>query len=375
MKSAYLWLGGALAITACAKAPRPVFAPAPPLASVATSLFLIGDAGNPRPDDPVLAALSKAIAADPARSVAVFLGDNIYPRGLPPAGSPDRTEMESRLDAQIDTALSHRARALFVPGNHDWGGRGGWEAVKRQGEYVARRGAPTTALLPSGGCPGPAVLDYEETLRLIALDTQWWLQTSTKPVHPTSTCPADSEGEVLQQLEQGIREAAGRRVVVVGHHPLASGGLHGGHFGWRDHIFPLRGRKSWLWIPLPGLGSLYPAARRGGVTGQDFAGARNRRMREAIAGVFARAAPLVYAAGHDHNLQVLKGKDVKYLLVSGAGHFGHLSRAAWTPATAFAREESGFMRLDVARDGGVRLAVIAVDARAQAREVFSAKLD
>src|SRR5436309_11924013 len=32
--------------------------------------------------------------------------------------------------------------------------------------------------------------------------------------------------------------------------------LHGGHFGWQDHIFPLRNIKPWLWIPLPLIGSV-----------------------------------------------------------------------------------------------------------------------
>ncbi|MFN8096517.1 MAG: hypothetical protein U0599_30610, partial [Vicinamibacteria bacterium] len=42
-------------------------------------VFLIGDAGVPRPADPVLAALERDVAADSASSTVVFLGDNVYP--------------------------------------------------------------------------------------------------------------------------------------------------------------------------------------------------------------------------------------------------------------------------------------------------------
>jgi hypothetical protein len=219
------------------------------------------------------------------------------------------------------------------------------------------------------------VRDVGPRLRLVLLDTQWWLHAFSKPKHPDSPCPADSETEVLEQLEQAIATADNRYVVVAAHHPLATGGLHGGYFGWRDHVFPLRARKSWLWIPLPGLGSIYPMARRGGVSDQDMSGKLNRRMREALEGVFSRRAPLIYAAGHDHNLQVMSGKDVRYILVSGAGYYGHVSRTAWTRNTLFAREASGWMTLEVGPHGLPRLGVTVVDAAGKTSEAYSAHLE
>ena len=70
--------------------PAPAADPASPLPAVETRLYLIGDAGAPAPRDPVFKALAGQIAGDPARSVVVFLGDNIYPAGLPPEGAPGR---------------------------------------------------------------------------------------------------------------------------------------------------------------------------------------------------------------------------------------------------------------------------------------------
>ena len=356
--------------------PAPAADPASPLPAVETRVYLIGDAGAPAPGDAVLEALAGEVAADPARSVVVFLGDNIYPAGLPPEGTPGRKEAERRLDAQIDLVRDAGARGIFVPGNHDWGawGAAGWEAVTRQGRRIAARGGTKVALLPEGGCPGPVVRDIDTRLRLIALDTQWWLHAYAKPLHPKSSCPEDSEAEVVDALRAAIEGAGDRRVVVVGHHPLASGGIHGGNFGWRDHIFPLRAKRSWLWIPLPGIGSAYPLARRRGVSDQDLSGTLNVHMREAIGGVFAKAAPLVYAAGHEHNLQVIEGKGAEYLLVSGTGFYGHASRTAFTGGTIFARVASGFMRLDVSPSGEVRLAVVVADASGDAQEAFSKML-
>ena len=230
------------------------------------------------------------------------------------------------------------------------------------------------ALLPAEGCPGPVVRDVGTRLRIIALDTQWWLHPYAKPVHPKSDCAHDSEEEVVDALRAAIEGAGERRVVVAAHHPLATWGIHGGNFGWRDHIFPRRAKRSWLWIPLPGIGSAYPLARRRGVSDQDLSGALNVRMREAIAGAFSKAGPLVYAAGHEHNLQVIKGKGAEYLLVSGTGFYGHTSRVAHGEDTLYAARASGFMRLDVSPTGEVRLAVVAADAAGNAGEQFSKML-
>jgi len=363
----------AAAVLAGGSAPSPADDAAPAIDDVETRLYLIGDAGAPSPRDPVLRGLASQLAADPTRSFVIFLGDNIYPSGLPAEGVPGRREAERRLDAQIEIAEKAGARAMFVPGNHDWAAWGpdGWNAVRRQGERVAKRGAPGITLLPPGGCPGPSVQDVETRLRVIALDTQWWLHAYAKPRHPDSACAHDSEEEVVEGLRTAVEGAADRRVVVVGHHPLASAGIHGGYFGWRDHIFPLREKYKWLWIPLPGVGSAYPLARRGGITNQDLSGRLNVRMREAIASAFDKTRPLVYAAGHEHNLQVIRGKSAEYLLVSGAGFFGHTSRTARTEGQLFGREASGFMRLDIGRDGRVRLAVVVVDAAGRTEEAFS----
>ena len=66
-----------------------------------------------------------------------------------------------------------------------------------------------------------------------------------------------------------------------------SGGVHGGYFGWRDHLFPLRSIRSSLWIPLPLLGSLYPTARLEGISSQDLGSRAYQRLIAALRRAFA----------------------------------------------------------------------------------------
>jgi len=353
-------------------------AAAPARGAIELSLFLIGDAGDPAPGgEPVLTSLRRELGVAGGRAAVAFLGDNLYPAGLPAASDPKRPELERRIDDQVDAVRDTGARIVFVPGNHDWdqGGRDGWAAVKREEERVEARGGAHVSFLPDGGCPGPAVLDVSERLRLLALDTQWWLHAHARPEGPDSGCAAGTEAEVADALRAALASAAGRDVVVIGHHPLVSGGPHGGHFTFRQHVFPLTDFKRALWLPLPLIGSLYPAARGAGLSHQDIANVSYRRMRDALATAARAQPPLAWAGGHEHTLEVIESPEWGRVLVSGAGIYGHRSSVGKVPGSLFYASRSGYMRIDFLGDGSRRLAVVEVERDGSSREAFARRLD
>jgi hypothetical protein len=99
-------------------------------------------------------------------------------------------------------------------------------------------------------------------------------------------------------------------------------------------------------------------------------------MRESLIRALSSRAPLVYASGHEHNLQVLLPGEKslpRALLVSGAGIHGDTSPVARRPSTVFARSAAGFQRIDVMKDRGVRLSVLEVNEHGA--EVFSRWLE
>ena len=370
-----LW--SCLAVSGAAQTPAPSV-PTPAAQEIATSLFLIGDAGHAdRPDHPVVSAVRDAASSNPARSLILYLGDNAYPQGLPEKDAPGRAAAEVRLNTQVDAARASGAVTIFISGNHDWAkaGSGGWDQVRREARYVVERGGPGFRFLPEDGCPGPVTVDVGRSVRLVLLDTQWWLHEFAKPVDPTSTCPTDSEAEVLGALRDAMRGAPGRHVFVVGHHPPASGGPHGGYFPLVDHLFPLREFRKWLWLPLPIIGSAYPLARQNGISPQDLSNGAYRHMRDSLESVFRDTPPLAYLAGHEHGLQVLSGGGVRHVLVSGSGSFNHNNAVRKLDSTRYAAGKPGFMRVDVLEAGRVRLGVLLVDAGGRAAEAFAMWLD
>ena len=55
-------------------------------------------------------------------------------------------------------------------------------------EAMEAREVSSPVLLPSDGCPGPAVVDLSPLLRLIVLNTQWCLHPYDIPEAPASDC-------------------------------------------------------------------------------------------------------------------------------------------------------------------------------------------
>lgn len=343
---------------ACAlKAPfaDPAFTPSADTGRVLYRLLLIGDAGEPKDPEPVLTVADAWAGRHRGRSHVVFLGDNAYPNGLV---ASRRADAERRLARQIDAFAASGTPVTFVPGNHDWdrSNEEGLTAVQAQAAFVRSRGA---GFAPEAGCPGPEVIDLPDRttplVRVVAVDTQWFLHKHARG----AGCAADTP----EAVEAALRTAADTRVplVVVGHHPLATNGPHGGFHDWRSHLFPLAELYGWgKRVPLPIIGSLYPMFRSLVPSRQDIGSPANVQMRLAIERALGSVTtpPLkIYAAGHEHSLQVLRQAGVDYALVSGAGSSQHESAVTKRYNTLYASSQAGFMAIDVL-ESGARLSVV-----------------
>lgn len=343
---------------------HPALQPATAPARIDYRLVLIGDAGEPKDPEPVLTAARDWASRLPGRTAVIYLGDNAYPRGF-----IDRrlVDAEARVARQIDAVAGIGAEIVFLPGNHDWdkSNRNGLLAVRRQAAFVNARGA---TFRPAAGCAGPEVLDLPAdapAVRVVFLDTEWWLHRWSR----ADGCAAATPPDILAALSRALGTTL--PVVVTAHHPIATHGPHGGFYSWRAHLFPLG--DVWRWarrLPLPVVGSLYPLYRTLLRSPQDLGHRANRLMRDALGGALAAAtqpALKVFAAGHEHSLQVLTHDAVDYALVSGAGSSDHQSPVARRADTRFALSGAGFLVLDVTADG-VRLTVVSPPAAADSPE-------
>ena len=375
-----LLLGG-LAAIACGRPPLVRLAPAPAESALdstglATTVFLIGDAGSSQPGDRVLAELTRQGKAAKRGSAIVFLGDNVYPAGIPPDTADAYPEARRRLLDQAVVAESTGLRVIFVAGNHDWDRqrKTGGTTIRRQATLLRHYADSTRARVefqPEAGCPGPAITPIGTRVRLVAIDTPWWLQERLQP--GTSHCGGATEALVLDSLRRTFAVDESRITIAVGHQPIESNGEHGGYHPWIQYLLPLvpTPMARWAWVPI---GWIYPLGRRLFHHPQDLTSRLNGSLRSALEGTFSVRAPLIYAAGHEHSLEVIRRGPGRYYLISGAGTEEHETAVGRGDSTAFSSSRPGFMRVDVFAGNRVRLGVTVIDAERRPREIFQAWL-
>lgn len=296
---------------------------APPDSSLLTySIYLIGDAGAPslQKQEPTFRLLQSFVEKD-SNSALLFLGDNIYHNGLPDPADNGRDEAEKKINAQMDIVKNYKGEIYFISGNHDWDYMGpeGLERVQIQEEYIENQLNRGNTFVPDGGCPGPYYARLYNNVILLAIDSQWWLHKYNKPYGRCGSCDAEDEEDFIIQFEDFIRNNRNRHIMIVAHHPLVSNGNHGGYYNILDHIFPLRLLQRNWYVPLPILGSLYPLHRKFGGVDQDIPHYRYQAFKNKITNIISKYDNVVYAAGHDHNLQYHKIMDSLNHIVSGSG--------------------------------------------------------
>ena len=316
------------------------------------TVFLIGDVGAPdlKQQEPSLKLMQQQMQEADAQSATVFLGDNVYYNGLPEPGRFDREISEQRLNEQLNLLKGYPGEKYMIPGNHDWNhsGRGGFEYVVRQqnyvNDYLTEEGIVVGGdfYVPGDGCPGPYEVKISDDLVLIAIDSEWWLHPWERPYGTGSNCWASTEVDFLLKLEDIIEKNQGTNILVVGHHPLMSQGIHGGNFTLKDHLFPLTLLRDWIYLPLPGIGSIYPFARKYGGILQDIPHPRYQAYIQGLTNIFNKYDNIVYAAGHEHTLQYHKHNNWHQVLSGSGCKTQHVKPGG---ASSYAHQIKGFAKL------------------------------
>ena len=340
----------------------------PPPDELLHSVALLGDPGAVATDgsDPVLHLVEQWKQEAGQLGTALLLGDIVYPVGLPPEGSLLHTTSLQRLNTLLETFKDFSGRSIFLSGNHDWnkGRKGGYKQMLRQEKHVVEYLQDEAAYLPRHGCPGPVTVQLADGLLLLIINTQWWVQRGEKPIGAKHSCGIENIEEFFQQLKKILRENRHQRILVAAHHPLYSNALHGGKFTLKQHIFPLTAAHKRFYIPLPIFGSLYPFYRKMFGAYEDMSHGRYKRMRKRLLRIFHRHSNIIYAAGHDHNLQHFEVRQNHYI-VSGSG-----SKTAFVKKggkATFTLEELGLVVLNYYKSGEVWMEVRVV-ANGEAQE-------
>ncbi len=333
------------------------------------SVALLGDIGDIKDasQDPVMQLVTQWMDFAGSDGTLILLGDNIYPRGLPPENHRLYAASEQKLKTQLEVFQKYTGRITYLSGNHDWNKArsDGYSYLLRQQEYVHKYLNKQESFLPLAGCPGPVTLPLAPGLRLVVINTQWWVQRGIRPIGKSYNCIVETEDQFFEELKRILECYKDEQIILAAHHPLYSNAQHGGKFTLKQHIFPLTAVHKKMYLPLPVAGSVYPVYRQIFGAYEDMSHPRYRRMRKKLLKILKQFNNIVYAAGHDHNLQYFDRRGNHYL-VSGSG----------SKLSYFTHEHKGFFTVDYYAENQVFLRVIEADMQdtKTARVIFEKQL-
>lgn len=305
--------------------------------------YLIGDVGKSENGEPPVAlkALENDIKKATASDLLLFLGDNVYPKGIPNDDNQDRQAAELALSLQIDVAKKFPGRVIFIPGNHDW--YSGISGLKQQ-EKLVEDALGKNTFLPENGCPIKKVNINDETI-LLVIDSQWYITNWDK--HPTinDNCEIKTRADFLDEYRSEVNKAIGKTVLVAIHHPMFSNGPHGGQYSFISHL-----------IPLPIMGSLKNLIRNtSGISNADLSNTFYNELKQNLVTASQQNNSVIFISGHEHSLQYLF-KDNIPQIISGSGSKTTATRLVKGGKLAYPK--NGFAILNTFDDGSSEIKFI-----------------
>ncbi len=312
------------------------------------SFYLIGDVGKSPMgglSDGLLSLQDYLRDQQTEDDYLIFLGDNIYPTGMPEEGTDFRPVAENHLDAQIAVARQFNGQVYFIPGNHDYYNEN-LVNVKREKDYIEQALQDHSIWQPRVGCPIESK-QISDDIQLIIIDSQWYLaQWDNIPTINDDCDQIKTRDQFYLEIESEFKKNQDKTILVSLHHPIFTNGVHGGQYAAIKHLFPTQ-RK----IPVPVFSSLINLIRTsGGVSAQDKQNKRYQELADRLTtlAITSTAPRIIFASGHEHTLQYIENSGVRQI-VSGSG--SKKSYAALSNDGLFSYGGNGFARLDIMHDG------------------------
>lgn len=351
-----------------------------PNGKVKHTMFMIGNAGSEElnSNHPALNLLqSKLSVADESSSV-IFLGSNIHPNGMPGKGhKKKRKNAEGQLNKQLKMLEGFKGKVMFLPGADDWQ-KYGLKGVKRQAKYIEKQLNDSEDdedwdrhFFPENGCGGPEVIQLNDQLVVIVIDSQWYLEDWDKEPEINDGCEFKSRKEFRFHLEEILRKNRNKNVVVAMHHPIFSYGPHGGFFTAKDHLFPINNGNKKVQVPLPLIGSVAALYRTTIGNKSDLAHRNYKLLVDDILYGAKKNGSYIFTAAHEQNMQYIF-KDRQHVIINGSGT-ATTSSAAST-GSEFAAAKLGFSQIDFYEDGSAWLKFWEADGSSDGKLLYRKKI-
>ncbi|CAM4186812.1 BamA/TamA family outer membrane protein [Zobellia nedashkovskayae] len=266
-------------------------------------VYLLGNTTDIELESPFYDSLSELLST--TEPFTVILNGDLMDSGK----TKEPTTQDSlKIDKLLRNIAQHEnGKVVIIPGDRDWAnsGKKGLSSVNKLEKLVKSMDFENVKWAIRKGCPGPDIIELNDHLILVSISTQWYNHPYDKPEATTAECGIATERDFLIELENAVEDSEDKNILVAGHFPLESLGNYGGHFQLAKYLSP------------PIIGSLNAGYRQNIGSPVDIVNSRFDNIRGSIENIVLRKGSVIYAAGHEKNLQVLQMGE-NYIINSGS---------------------------------------------------------
>lgn len=154
------------------------------------------------------------------------------------------------------------------------------------------------SFLPRKGC-GLDILDINDNLTLITIDSEWFIQNWDKHPGINDQCDIKTRDAFFEELRSLINKNQNKTILIAIHHPLLTNGPHGGYYAASKHLFPIKK------IPLPILGSVINLLRKTtGASPADVQHPQYKLLINRIETMLQGRDNIILVSGHEHSFTI-----------------------------------------------------------------------
>jgi len=309
---------------------------------VVYSVFLLGDPGEDN-SGAALEIVNASVGKNDTSHAIVIFGKAIETKSKKDGDTEKKKSV-------IETLNNDKGKIIFIP-DPDL-------KIKKATEIKSQIEKDLTGrqvFIPDPGCMSKDELFL--TNDLVAIPVQSILRDE-EDILKKHGCETDDQVELVDEVKDFVDNNQRKNILMLAYYPMLNLGNHGGHFAWRQHLFPFTDLNKNLYIPLPIVGSIYYLLRSGLGFNNDQAYPSYKSYRRKMARALSEYNNVIYASGLEHNFQYYKINKQDFIITNSSGEkswVGKNQRAGFTYAG------SGLVKLSYLKNGEVWMETIVPD--------------
>lgn len=212
-------------------------------------------------------------------STLLFTGDYIL------NDAKDQKTNEALLQAQLDLLKNFKGNTRFIPGDNEWASFDS-KQIEWVENYLKDNNIDRAKVEPNNVCPLEFV-EIDDNLNIIYVDSQWYIANWDRVEDINRKCTdIVTRRRFVAELEGYIKDARGKNLVIVMHHPIFTNGMFG-----RNYM--------------------------GGMSPKKVFFDRYQDLRVQVTSLVQELDRVTLISGHEQSLQLLKG-ETSFQIISGS---------------------------------------------------------